>query len=53
MAAFLKDHPLYSHDKMLNAVWFALVGLEVLIVVGVVAQVGRSYLRSRIKQAVL
>lgn len=45
MAVFLKKKITYDEDKILNIIWFGLVGLQVLIVMTVAAQAARHYLQ--------
>ncbi|EXV05957.1 uncharacterized protein G6M90_00g039850 [Metarhizium brunneum] len=50
MAAFLKNRTTYDEDKILNLIWFGLVGLQVVIVMSVAAQAARRYLRHYFQQ---
>jgi hypothetical protein len=45
MAVFLKTRIAYDEDRILNLIWFGLVGLQVIIVMTVAAQAARHYLR--------
>ncbi|KAG5921865.1 hypothetical protein E4U42_005688 [Claviceps africana] len=53
MAVFSKTRIRYDEDRILNLIWFGLVGLQVIIVLSVSAQAARHYLQRRLRKQML
>ncbi|QUC23746.1 uncharacterized protein UV8b_07987 [Ustilaginoidea virens] len=53
MAVFFKGHAHYDEDRILNLIWFGLVGLQVTIVLSVAARAARHYFQRRLRKQVL
>ena len=53
MAVFLKSLITYDEDRILNLIWFGLVGLQVIIVMSVAAQAARHYFQQRRRKQML
>lgn len=53
MTLFPNTRLRYDEDRVLNLIWFGLVGLQVVIVLSVSAQAARHYLQRRLRKQML